>query len=422
MTSPVAMNKHHKILYLAPEIPALSATFVYNEICKLRELGYQVSVASVHAPIAKVDHETQQKVGEVWVVYQSNFASNLLALLTVLITQPVHFVKSFAWLLKDIVSLGVVNRNALGLVYRYVAAAKLARYIVKNNIVHSHVHFAHVPTDIAMYAACMSGTDFSVTSHANDIFQRGWLLKEKIQRSTFFVTISEFNKAYLSNLAPTLNNKIKVIYCGVDTSQFTFQAPRNNDVFTFGFLARLVEKKGLEYLIKACKKLKEQHHNFKVEIVGDGPLSEPLKALTHELGLQNQITFLGQMPNKQVSDWLKTLNAFVLPAVKDSNGDMDGIPVSLMEAMASGIPVISTDLSGIKELVIDKQTGLLALPGNEHDLADKMVELLATKNIALNTLTQHAAAHVKQYFNQLANAEKIGKLIVNNKEEHHGNN
>jgi glycosyltransferase involved in cell wall biosynthesis len=193
-------------------------------------------------------------------------------------------------------------------------------------------------------------------------------------------------------------------------------------VFTFGFLARLVEKKGLEYLIKACKKLKDQHHNFKVEIVGDGPLSEPLKALTHELGLQNQITFLGQMPNKQVSDWLKTLNAFVLPAVKDSNGDMDGIPVSLMEAMASGIPVISTDLSGIKELVIDKQTGLLALPANEQDLADKMVELLAIKNIALNTLTQHAETHVKQYFNQLTNAEKIGKLIVNDKDKHHGNN
>jgi colanic acid/amylovoran biosynthesis glycosyltransferase len=402
------------ILYLAPEIPALSATFVYNEIGKLRDLGYQVTVASVHAPIAEVDQETKQKVGEVFVVYQSSFALNLLALLTVLVTRPLHFGRAFGWLLNDIVSLGVFNRNALGVVFRFVAAAKLARYIIQNNIAHSHVHFAHVPTDIGMYAACMSGTTFSVTSHANDIFQRGWLLKQKIKRSQFFVTISEFNKAYLSKLAPQLKNKIQVIYCGVDTSQFTFQAPQNNDVFTFGFLARLVEKKGLEYLIKACKKLKDQHHNFKVEIVGGGPLSEVLKALTHELGLQNQITFLGQMPNKQVSDWLKTLNAFVLPAVKDSNGDMDGIPVSLMEAMASGIPVISTDLSGIKELVIDKQTGLLSLPGNEQDLADKMVELMAIKQTELYTLTKQAEAHVKQYFNQLANAEKIGKLIVNN--------
>jgi len=422
MTSTTAMNKHNKILYLAPEIPALSATFVYNEICKLRELGYQVSVASVHAPIAKVDQETQQKVGEVWLVYQSNFASNLLALLAVLATRPLHFVNSFAWLLKDIVSLGVFNRNALGLVYRYVAAAKLARHIGKHNIVHSHVHFAHVPTDIAMYAACMSGTEFSVTSHANDIFQRGWLLKEKIQRSKFFVTISEFNKAYLSNLAPSLNNKIEVIYCGVDTSQFTFQAPQEKALFTFGFLARLVEKKGLEYLIRASEKLKNEQHVFKIEIVGDGPLSEPLKALTHQLGLQNHISFLGQMPNKQVSSWLKTLNAFVLPSVKDSNGDMDGIPVSLMEAMASGIPVISTDLSGIKELVMNKQTGLLALPGNEQDLADKMVELLSIEQTTLNTLTQHAAAHVNQHFNQLANAEKIGKFIVNHKEAPHGNN
>jgi len=405
-------SKNKDILYLAPEIPALSATFVYNEIFQLQNLGYQVSVATVHEPMAEVDPETKRKVGNVFVVYQSNILLNLMHLLAMLFTQPSGTLKSIGWLIKDIFSVGIVSRNAAGMVYRYFSAAKLARFIQKNNIKHTHVHFAHIPTDIAMYAACMTDTDFSVTSHANDIFQRGWLLKEKIERSKFFVTISEFNKTYLSSLAPQVKDKIKVIYCGVDITKFTYRESVDNSVFTFGFLARLVEKKGVEYLIKACQQLKTEHPNFKVEIVGDGPLTDSLKALTTELNLNSHISFLGQMPNNQVSSWLKKLNAFVLPSVKDANGDMDGIPVSLMEAMASGVPVISTDLSGIKELVIDQKTGFLATSACEKDLANKMTNILTAEQSQQQTISKQAQQHVVNCFNQRANAEKIGSLIT----------
>ena len=405
------INKH-KILYLAPEIPALSATFVYNEIFKLRELNYNVLVATVHNPVAKVDDTTEKAVGDVFVVYQANIFVSLLSTLLLLITHPINFVKTFADLLSDIFSIGLFNRNAFGLVFRFIYASQLAKYINKNNIKHTHVHFAHVPTDIAMYAAGMTGTSFSVTSHANDIFQRGWLLQEKIKRSKFFVTISEFNKSYLTKCAPEFQDKIKVIYCGVDTTKFTMRTPHINPVFTFGFLARIVEKKGLEYLIKASVKLKAQNIQHNIQIVGDGPLSESLQKLTLELGLEEQIQFLGQMPNNQVSSWLKKLNAFVLPSVKDANGDMDGIPVSLMEAMASGVPVISTDLSGIKELVINQQTGFLAISADEDDLANKMISMINNSEVEINTITQQAEQHVNKNFNQLANAEKIGKLIM----------
>ncbi|PKH85173.1 glycosyltransferase family 4 protein [Colwellia sp. Bg11-28] len=406
------MLPNKKILYLAPEIPALSATFVYNELLKLRELGLDVAVASVRDSTAKVDTKTEQKVGNVFVIYKHSFLAALFVLIKVFLMQPIKVVRSFSWLVFDLFSIGLFSRNALGLIYRYVYSGILTNHILNNNITHTHVHFAHIPTDIAMYAACMSGTDFSVTSHANDIFQRGWLLKEKIERSKFFVTISQFNKAYLTKLAPQIVDKINVIYCGVDTTKFTYRATHEKTTFTFGFLARLVEKKGVEYLIKACNELKKKRYNFKVEIVGDGPLTDELKALTSELGLTTHISFLGTMPNNQVSEWLKKLGAFVLPSVKDSNGDMDGIPVSLMEAMACGVPVISTDLSGIKELVINQQTGFLAKSANEQDLADKMALLLTTEPAQLNKLAEQAEKHVKQNFNQLANAEKIGQLIV----------
>ncbi len=406
------LNK--KTLYLAPEIPALSATFVYNELIQLRDLGLEVSVASIRESSAKVDSVTEEKVGDIFVLYNINFVIALFYLLRVFVSYPLNAIKTIGWLIKDIFSIGLFSRNAVGLIFRYVYSGSLASHIIKNNIKHTHVHFAHIPTDIAMYAACLSGTEFSVTSHANDIFQRGWLLKEKIERCKFFVTISEFNKTYLSNIAPQVKDKIKVVYCGVDITKFTYRESVDNSIFTFGFLARLVEKKGVEYLIKACHQLKIEHPNFKVEIVGDGPLTDSLKALTTNLNLDSHISFLGQMPNNQVSNWLKKLNAFVLPSVKDANGDMDGIPVSLMEAMASGVPVISTDLSGIKELVIDYQTGFLATSACEKDLAKKMTNILTAEQSQQQTISKQAQHHVVNYFNQRANAEKIGSLIIMN--------
>ena len=411
-TSKLSAFVGKKVLYVAPELPSLSATFVYNEILKLRELGADMSCATVHTPAAKASAETNEALGSVFNIYQQSWLKRIQAMLFMLFKHPICFVQAFACLLKDIVSLGVFNRLAAGQVFRFISASVLAKHILAIQAEHIHTHFAHIPTDITMYAAKMSQVPFSFTSHANDIFERGWLLAQKVERSKFAVTISDFNKRFLSN-DPQLNTKkVHVIHCGVDSHSFPIVVHEPQTVFTFGFLARLVEKKGCEVLIKAAYELKKIDSAFKVVIVGDGPLFDQLSNLITSLGMEDNVIMHGPMSNADVPAWFKTINAFVLPSVIDSNGDMDGIPVSLMEAMCSGVPVISTDVSGVKELVVPNRTGLLVKSNCKLALVDALQQMKAMSEPQQCHLIGEAKAHIKLLFDQSNNAKALANLIV----------
>jgi colanic acid/amylovoran biosynthesis glycosyltransferase len=152
--------------------------------------------------------------------------------------------------------------------------------------------------------------------------------------------------------------------------------------------------------------LREKHTSFTLEVVGNGPLLDKLIQLTKTLNLIENITFHGSLDNDKAIPWIKTLDMFILPCVKDKQGDIDGIPVALMEAMMCKVPVISTRISGIPELIIDKKTGLLAQPGSSKELAEKILILANSKELR-NTLTNNAYAHVTSEFNIANNVEKL---------------
>jgi glycosyltransferase involved in cell wall biosynthesis len=406
-----AQVKNKNILYVAPEIPALSATFVYNEIFEMRALGHQVDVVSVHKPGAQATEKIIKKVGDVFYLYQSPIYLRLLSVIKAIFLHPVNFIKAFGLLLSDVISTGIISRNSVGLCFRFLSSCELALYVKKNKIEHIHVHFAHVPTDIVMYAATISNISFSVTSHANDIFERGLLLSQKIKRSKFFATISEFNKLYLNGFTNQAE-KLKVVYCGVDKRKFeTRKEEPSNKKFTYGLLGRLVEKKGTHILLQAIALLKRNHQDFKLEIVGDGPEKNRLMAIVKKEQLENYVTFLGQMPNDKVPSWLNTLNCFVLPCVKDKNGDMDGIPVSLMEAMLKGIPVISTDISGLPELIIANKTGVTATANSIDSLANALEDIKSMSLIKRNELVQDSLSHVQKKFDLRVNVNQLSNYI-----------
>ena len=401
-----------KVLYVAPELPSLSATFVYNEILKLRDLGADMACATVHTPVAKASEETKKALGHVFNIYQQSWLKRIQAMLFMLFTHPICFIQAFSCLFKDIISLGIFNRLAVGQVFRFISASVLAKHALAIKAEHIHTHFAHIPTDITMYAAKMAQVPFSFTSHANDIFERGWLLAQKVERSKFSVTISDFNKRFLSNVPQLNTKKVHVIHCGVDSHSFPIVVYEPQAVFTFGFLARLVEKKGCEVLIKAAYELKKIDTAFKVVIVGNGPLFAQLSDLIVSLDLEENVIMHGPMSNADVPAWFKSINAFVLPSVIDSNGDMDGIPVSLMEAMCSGIPVISSDVSGVKELVVANKTGLLVKSNCEFALVEAMLQLKAMNELQQCRMTSEAKSHINKLFDQSNNARALAKLIV----------
>jgi len=398
-----------KVLFLAPEIPALSATFVYKELLKLRSFNTDVMAASVHLPKANATQDVKDAIGDVYVVYQQNFFSFITSFFVMLFSNPLKMLQAISLLISDMFSTGIITRNSAGLVFRFLAACGFSCYIKKHEITHIHVHFAHVPTDIAMYAAKMVGINFSVQAHANDIFERGYLLKQKINRAKFFSTISDFNKKYLAQFDGS--QKLKIVRCGVDETKFVPRENQpNNKIQRIGVLGRLVEKKGIHILLEALPKLKG-HTSYIIEIVGDGPEKVKLESLVAKYKLQNKVIFKGEMANNKVSNWLQNLDFFVLPCVKDCNGDMDGIPVSLMEAMLKGVPVISSDISGVPELVINNQTGFSAMSGDIDACALSLNQALSSNTQTRDNISLQAIEHVKKNFSLNGNTQYLAELI-----------
>jgi colanic acid/amylovoran biosynthesis glycosyltransferase len=396
-----------KIAFLAPEIPSLSATFVYNEILNLGKRGIEVFSVSLHIPkkFAKTS-EIEKLAGRTQYLYEKGIRDLIKHNLIFILSNPrVYFENTFK-MLKDSLKCGIFSRVGVGLIYRFLFAVVLANLIKKEKCSHLHCHFAHVSADIAMYASGLANIPFSFTAHANDIFERKWLLEEKVERSKFAITISNYNKDYLINLGGK-SEKIHVVYCGVNPSDFQNPSSGNkNFIPKIGSLGRLVEKKGFDVLIDACKMLKNENINFELEIAGDGPLKSKYENQVVKYGLESNISFIGSMNHNEVPQWLQGLDAFVLACRKDSKNDMDGIPVVLMEAMMSQVPVVSTKISGIPELVKDGETGYLADPENPTSLAKALVKVLYRKK-QNSRLCTNAVKQINKKFNLLLNTNSI---------------
>jgi colanic acid/amylovoran biosynthesis glycosyltransferase len=395
-----------KIAYLAPELPALSATFVYNEILQLELLATEVVPFSVHAPNPAVDEPRVAELADRTVhLYSQSIWRVLKSNIVCLVGYPIRYVKTLRMLCKDMWSVGLLSRTGLGLGYRFLFSAVLAKQLIEKKCDHLHVHFAHIPTDIAMYASSLSSVPFSVTAHANDIYERGWLLKEKVERSSFFATISDFNKQYLAAKGVDIA-KVSIVRCGVDPAQFSQKSGlANNQLYRLGVIARLVEKKGIDTLLNAMVQLKEQGQSVELLIAGSGPLEDSLKSLSDSLGLtKKEVTFLGSIPHAEVAAFMQSLDAFVLPCREDANGDIDGIPVVLMEAMLMGVPVITSKLSGIPELVINQQTGLLVKPNDSDELASAVLSMMGDDKLR-ERMCAGAVSRVKSEFSLIVNTK-----------------
>lgn len=403
-----------RIGYLAPEIPGLSSTFVYKEIFELKKLGYEIESFSIHhAHLNSSTPELEILEKETSYLYEAGTDQIIKANLALLLSQPALYIKVLLLLIHDATKLVVSSpRTAFGLIYRFSVSAVLASRLIEQKVGHLHIHFANVPTDVGMYAAKLANIPFSVTAHANDIFKQYWLMNEKIKRSKFFATISNFNINLLTTQGAD-PNKLKLVRCGVDSTDFRFNpSSKKREILTFGFLGRLVEKKGAEFLIHAAEILIESEiKNFKIEIGGSGPLHDELTESIKSKSLSDFVSLVGEIPNSSVSSWLESLDYFVLPCAKDSDGDMDGIPVALMESMVKGVPVISTKISGIPELVIDGETGLVATPEDSESLANCLQKAIAEPDEDAKSRIERARDHVQKNFELSTNTLRLLEYI-----------
>jgi glycosyltransferase involved in cell wall biosynthesis len=257
-----------------------------------------------------------------------------------------------------------------------------ARAIEGLGVSHLHAHTATYPLLAAWFCRRLTGATYSFTAHAHDIFMDQTFLRERLAEARFAVAISEFNREFM---APFGNGStpVHVIRCGIDVSAYRFRArdlEREGAVRALA-IGGLKDYKGHRYLLEALAGT-PQLERVALELVGDGPLREELVAIADRLGLGDRVTFHGALPEPEVIAHLDRADLFVLPSIVTPEGNSEGLPVVLMEAMAAGAPVVATRITGVPELVRDGETGLLVGPADSSALGAGIAAVLADPDAA----------------------------------------
>jgi glycosyltransferase involved in cell wall biosynthesis len=397
-----------KITYLTSKFPLLSETFIYEELLALKKLGHQVDLFAFYNT-GETSHAYTRELEPV-VKYLPDIFSieHLRARVFFLRTET----KKVRAALGEIIRENWRSPKLLGKsLYAYSKGIMLAYQLQEDPPDHLHAHWATMPTTAVDIAGRMLGIPFSFTSHAWDIYKEPLMLLTKYQRAAFGVTISDYNKRFLSEQYPQAGEKTIVVRCGVNLNRFKYSA-FISDMHppTVLFVGRLQEKKGARVLIEASSRLKKGGFAFQCVIVGGGPLQGALEKQAQQLDLSDEVLFTGGLDQESLQAYWQTASVFVLPSVVASNNDRDGIPVALMEAMAIGIPVISTTVSGIPELIEDHTSGLLVPPGDSDALAEAIAQILSDKEQA-RVYSRRARQKIERDYDISFNAMQKAKLF-----------
>jgi glycosyltransferase involved in cell wall biosynthesis len=254
---------------------------------------------------------------------------------------------------------------------------------------------------------------FTLHAHAFDIFQRNQEnVRRELESATQVITISSYHRAYITKLCPALDpEKVRIVHLGVDTERF--RPPDNVEAripVRILCIGRLIEKKGQQVLVDACKELAERGIDFRCQIVGEGPLRAELESRITRYGLQDRVTLAGALTQESVLKLNQESDIFALPAVVARSGDQDGMPVVLLEAMACGLPVVTTPIAGIPDLVQDGVNGLLVGQRDVTGLADALQRLAEDAGLRVR-LGQAARQTILQEFQIQHNASKLVRIF-----------
>ena len=384
------------VAVLVSRFPLVTETFILRELIEMERQGQPVLLVPLIRERAAVVHE--EAVPWVRRAQYAPFlsAAVLFANLRAWRRQPVKV----ALLLGRLIAGSIQSpRTLLKTLALFPRAVHIAERVQADGISHVHAHFATHPTTAALIIHELTGIGFSITAHAHDIFVDRALLGWKLDRAAFVRVISRHNGAFLKRLYPAQTaGKLRVIRVGVDGRMYRYVV-RTAPITPPRILciAALKPYKGLPVLIDACRILQQTGFAFHCDIIGDGPQRRQLARAIAKAGLTESVRLLGAQPQDEVRRRLAEATLMVLPSVVARDGQMEGIPVALMEAMASGVPVIASKLSGIPELVVHGRTGVLLPPGDAAALADA-VRQAVRDGAAAEQRSAAARAHVRQKF------------------------
>ena len=360
------------VAYLVSRFPHVSETFIVREMDAVSAEGVAIVPRSLFPAVDGTVHAAAER----WVpaLRRPTIRDGAAALAVHAVRRPIALARALGALVRGYARSPRVLVRALATV---PLGAALARSLPGEGVTHVHAHYATYPALAAWLVQRLAGIPYSFTAHAHDLYVDQSLLGPKVADASFVAAISEFNKRFLHPYRGGSRTPVVVVHCGVDVHATAFRERRlpSEGPVRVLCVASLQEYKGHRVLLDALAR-GDGLERLEVDCVGGGSLREELEAHARALGLQGRVRFLGPRREDEVAALFERADAFVLPSVVAADGQMEGIPVALMEALAHGVPAVSTDLSGIPELVRDGETGLLAAPGDAASLSGVLRKLL----------------------------------------------
>jgi glycosyltransferase involved in cell wall biosynthesis len=371
MHSPAGKPFAGPIAYLTGEYPRATDTFIQREVAALRMRGIDVLTCSIRKTGSEHHVGTEQRSEAQNTFYVLSHAKS-----------PANFLRSHAKVLSGAptryfsglrLALRTRPPGAKGLLYQlfyFAEAVVLADYLSRRGIIHLHNHIATASCTVAMLASAVSGIPYSYTIHGPGIFfePMHWRIDEKTAQASFVACISDFCRSQVMMFSDQAHwSKLHVVHCGVEPSAYSAAERNGRRVL---FVGRLAGVKGIPVLFAALEKILPDFRDVRVTLIGDGPERRQLEAEAKARGLGGVVEFAGYKSQADVAKALQQTDLFVLPSFAE------GVPVVLMEAMAARVPVVSSRVAGIPELVEDGVSGILVAPGDVDALARAMADLL----------------------------------------------
>ncbi len=402
-----------RIVYVMQFFPYLTETFVYREVLALREAGLTIMTVAIRpTEPAQRPPDAEGLAQTTRYIFPLNPRKLFLvgfAQLFFCLRNPLAYYKAVRVLLsEDSREAWIWSRN-----FKYFAAAGYLAWELRDEKVdHLHAPFTWYDASLACFVSIFLNIPFSMTVH-NEIFIERLLLPAKLDRARFVACISEYSRQTLIKDYPEIPVRAKssIVRCGINPAAFDGSKPVRHEPPCILSASQLVERKGTAYLIEACSILKRRDMRFHCLLAGDGDERPRLEAMVSKLGLSEEITFSGKYVQAEIGTIYGRADIFVLPCITSASGDRDGIPVVLMEAMAAGVAVISTNVSGIPELIQSEQDGLLVEEKDAEALADAIERLLSDEALT-RRLRSAARKKIEAEFSSEISAQRLAALFT----------
>ena len=387
------------LAYIFERFPKFSQTFCYREIAELFRQGIRPAIFSLRAP--DFGPETTWDRAIISTVHQlpegdvfARLADEASASLPKPARKTLH------------------ERRGKTDSLRLHQATYIGTRLQKLGIRHVHTHFAGMAARTAFWIRKFFAIDYSLTVHANDIFVPPKFevgLSEILSSASAIIAVSDFAANQLRERFPENAGRVHRIYNGIDCAQFKpAQFERPPLILSIG---RLISKKGFDVLIDACALLRQRGHGFRCEIIGEGPLFEELQGRIHRQDLGEHVHLAGPQTQSEIATRLSKATVLALACRIDPDGAMDNLPTVIMEAMASVLPVVSTDIGGISEMVRDRESGLLVGQNDPVATADALSQLIKDIELA-QSFGGKGRERAGKFFSIEKNVRALGEIIA----------